>query len=122
MKGEVISVIDKAKEAETNLTDQHKIIAEKEREINEFRPGYELEFSSFVNSYWGLGPCKNRYADFSQNPHLASLGHSEQSSEEFEGWIFGEFFYRFSKLFDILESPKEVWYKIRGKSKLQYWR
>ena len=41
MKGEVISVIDKAKEAETNLTDQHKIIAEKEREINEFRPGYE---------------------------------------------------------------------------------
>ena len=42
MKGEVISVIDKAKEAETNLTDQHKIIAEKEKEILEFRPGYEF--------------------------------------------------------------------------------
>ena len=37
MKGEVLGVIDKAKEAETNLTDQHKIIEQKEKEILEFR-------------------------------------------------------------------------------------
>merc|ERR1712168_98128 len=37
MKGEILTVIDKAKEAETNLTDQHKIIEQKEKEILEFR-------------------------------------------------------------------------------------
>ena len=49
MKGEVISVIDKAKEAETNLTDQHKIIAEKEREINEIKSS--LKFDSKTHNF-----------------------------------------------------------------------
>jgi len=37
MKGEILTVIDKAKEAETNLTDQHKIIEQKEKELHEYR-------------------------------------------------------------------------------------
>ena len=39
MKGEILTVIDKAKEAETNLTDQHKIIEQKEKELHEYRKG-----------------------------------------------------------------------------------
>jgi kinesin family protein 5 len=37
MKGEVLSVIDKAKQAETNLTNQTQIIEQKEKEIHEYR-------------------------------------------------------------------------------------
>ena len=44
MKGEVLSVIDKAKQAETNLTDQHKIIEQKEKEIHEYRKRLNGDF------------------------------------------------------------------------------
>jgi len=37
MKGEVLNVMNKAKLAETNLTDQHKLTEAKEREIHEYR-------------------------------------------------------------------------------------
>ena len=40
MKGEILTVIDKAKEAETNLTDQHKIIEQKEKELHEYRNSF----------------------------------------------------------------------------------
>ena len=33
IKGEILTVRNKAKETETNLTDQHKIIEQKEQEI-----------------------------------------------------------------------------------------
>ena len=51
MKGEILTVIDKAKEAETNLTDQHKIIEQKEKELHEYRNS----FHNF-NSYSKSGP------------------------------------------------------------------
>ena len=37
MKGEVLNVMNKAKQAETNLTDQHKLTEAKERELSEYR-------------------------------------------------------------------------------------
>jgi len=44
MKGEILTVIDKAKEAETNLTDQHKIIEQKEKELHEYRNSFNQFF------------------------------------------------------------------------------
>ena len=52
MKGEILTVIDKAKEAETNLTDQHKIIEQKEKELHEYR-------NSFHNFILKSGPNSN---------------------------------------------------------------
>ena len=49
MKGEILTVIDKAKEAETNLTDQHKIIEQKEKELHEYRNSFILLFFYFKN-------------------------------------------------------------------------
>ena len=46
MKGEILTVIDKAKEAETNLTDQHKIIEQKEKELHEYRNSFNHLFLS----------------------------------------------------------------------------
>lgn len=37
MKGEVLNVMNKAKQAETNLTDQHKLSEAKEHELSEYR-------------------------------------------------------------------------------------
>ena len=37
MKGEVLNVMNKAKQAATNLTDQHKLTEAKEKELNEYK-------------------------------------------------------------------------------------
>ena len=37
MKGEVLNVINKARLAETNLTDQHKLTEAKERELSDYK-------------------------------------------------------------------------------------
>ena len=53
MKGEILTVIDKAKEAETNLTDQHKIIEQKEKELHEYRNSFNHDFVCFAENWRG---------------------------------------------------------------------